>query len=150
MSNRELLDMVRFGWIARIWLGCLRCQDVRILPQNCTNTRILLKIAEYCLNCPSARMLPKYRLNCTKYQNIAQNTRILHKCSGHAHPEYGSFNHCHHPTPYSQQKRVAYSASTFSTPIILFFVASRSCLVSCQSDSVIVAICSLKSHRSRF
>ena len=34
--------------------------------------------------------------------------------------------------------------------ITLLLIASRSCLVSCQSDSVIVAICSLKSHRSRF
>ena len=96
----------------------------------------------------------------TRLQNIAQNTRILPKlqnitqnypsAQGTPHPGYSSFNHCHHPTPYSQQKRTAYSASTFSTPIILFFVASRSCLVSCQSNSIVVAICSLKSHRSRF
>ena len=129
MSNRELLrgllDMVKFGWIA----GC-------------------------CTNCPSARMLPKYRLNCRilhKYHtNCLDITQNCPSAQGTPHPEHSSFNHCHHPTPYSQQKRVAYSALTFSTPIILFFVASRSCLVSCQSDSVIVAICSLKSHRSRF
>ena len=133
MSNRELLerllDMVKFGWIARIWLDCT---DIHKLPRYCR---------EITQNCP-------------KRQNIAQ---ILHKiveycpsAQGTPHPGYNSLNHCHHPTPYSQQKRAAYSAFTFSTPIILFFVASRSCLVSCQSDSVIVAICSLKSHRSRF
>ena len=103
------------------------------------------------------RMLLGY---CPDIAQIVQNTRILHKLpkivqnyisvQGTPHPGHGSFNHCHHPTPYSQQKRTAYSACTFSTPIILFFVASRSCLVSCQSDSIIVAICSLKSHRSRF
>ena len=144
--------MVKFGWIARIWLDCT---DIHKLPrycreitQNCPKrqniAQILHKIVEYCT---SARMLPKYHLNCTKLQNIAE---YYPSVQGTPHPEYNSFNHCHHPTPYSQQKRVAYSASTFSTPIILFFVASRSCLVSCQSDSVIVAICSLKSHRSRF
>ena len=133
MSNRglleRLLDMVKFGWMlldCRMLLGY--CTSIAQIAQNCPNItqitqncRILSKIPEYC---PSAQGTP--------------------------HPGYSSFNHCHHPTPYSQQKRTAYSASTFSTPIILFFVASRSCLVSCQSDSVIVAICSLKSHRSRF
>ena len=95
-------------------------------------------IARIFTNCPS---IARYCLI------IAQN---YPSAQGTPHPEHNSLNHCHHPTPYSQQKRTAYSASTFSTPIILFFVASRSCLVSCQSDSVIVAICSLKSHRSRF
>ena len=129
MSNGELLerllDMVKFGWI-RVGV--------------CWTTR-LQNIAQ----------------NCLKHQNIAQNcpniTQIAEYCTsaqGTPHPEHNSLNHCHHPTPYSQQKRMAYSAFTFSTPIILFFVASRSCLVSCQSNSIIVAICSLKSHRSRF
>ena len=129
MSNGELLerllDMVKFGRIARIWLDCT---DIHKLPRYCRDIT---------QNCPNARILPK----------IVQN---YPSAQGTPHPGHSSLNHCHHPTPYSQQKRVAYSASTFSTPIILFFVASRSCLVSCQSDSVIVAICSLKSHRSRF
>ena len=129
MSNEELLerllDMVKFGWIARILHKLSKCSNVaQISPK-------LHKTPEYCLK------LSKI----VEYYPSAQGT---------PHPEHSSFNHCHHPTPYSQQKRTAYSACTFSTPIILFFVASRSCLVSCQSDSVIVAICSLKSHRSRF
>ena len=129
MSNGELLerllDMVKFGWIARILHELSKCSNVaQISPK-------LHKIAEYC----------------TSITQIAQN---YPSAQGTPHPGYNSLNHCHHPTPYSQQKRAAYSAFTFSTPIILFFVASRSCLVSCQSDSVIVAICSLKSHRSRF
>ena len=129
MSNggllRGLLDVVKFGWIARILYKLSKCSNVaQISPK-------LHKIPEYC------RILSKYHTNYPSAQ-------------GTPHPEYNSLNHCHHPIPYSQQKRMAYSASTFSTPIILFFVASRSCLVSCQSDSVIVAICSLKSHRSRF
>ena len=122
MSNRELLerllDMVKFGWIARLQ------NVVQNHPSIIQIARILSKLSKIPEYCPSAQGTP--------------------------HPGHNSLNHCHHPTPYSQQKRVAYSASTFSTPIILFFVASRSCLVSCQSDSVIVAICSLKSHRSRF
>ena len=126
MSNGELLerllDMVKFGWIRAGVCWTTRLQNI---------ARILHKIVEYC------RILSKI----AEYYPSAQGT---------PHPGYNSLNHCHHPTPYSQQKRTAYSASTFSTPIILFFVASRSCLVSCQSDSVIVAICSLKSHRSRF
>ena len=132
MSNGELLrgllDVVKFGWIARL-------QNIaRILHKIVQNTRILHKCSNVAQN----------------YPNITQITQKCPSAQGTPHPEYGSFNHCHHPTPYSQQKWMAYSASTFSTPIILFFVASRSCLVSCQSNSVIVAICSLKSHRSRF
>ena len=139
MSNRELLegllDMVRFGWI---WVGVCWTTRLQYIAQNC---RILSKIIQI------SHKLPEYCPNCLKHQNIAQNCT---SAQGTPHPEHNSLNHCHHPTPYSQQKRTAYSASTFSTPIILFFVASRSCLVSCQSDSIVVAICSLKSHRSRF
>ena len=126
MSNGGLLrGIVRFGWIRVGVCWTTRLQSIaQISPK-------LHKIAEYCL----------------KLQNITQN---YPSAQGTPHPEYGSFNHCHHPTPYSQQKRMAYSARTFSTPIILLLITSRSCLVSCQSDSVIVAICSLKSHRSRF
>ena len=132
MSNRGvlrgLLDMVRFGWIRVGVCWTVRLQNIARILHKITQTqddyRILHKIVEYCTNCTSAQGTP--------------------------HPGHNSLNHCHHPTPYSQQKRTAYSASTFSTPIILFFVASRSCLVSCQSDSIVVAICSLKSHRSRF
>ena len=55
MSNGELLerllDMVKFGWIARIWLDCT---DIHKLPRYCR---------EITQNCP-------------KRQNIAQ---ILHK-----------------------------------------------------------------------
>ena len=121
--------IVRYSWmlVSVGWIRVGVCWTTRL--QNIA--RILHKIAEY---------YPKLSKYYTNYPS-AQGT---------PHPEYNSLNHCHHPTPYSQQKRMAYSASTFSTPIILFFVASRSCLVSCQSDSVIVAICSLKSHRSRF
>ena len=122
----SLAGLREFGWIARIFTNC---PDI---------AEILHKIVQ------NARILPRY---CTKLQNITQN---YPSAQGTPHPGHSSFNHCHHPTPYSQQKRTAYSACTFYTPIILFFVASRSCLVSCQSDSVIVAICSLKSHRSRF
>ena len=132
MSNGELLKgllgMVRFSWIARILHKMPKYKNI---AQNCPN---ITQIAQNCLKLPKLFKIAEY---CTSAQ-------------GTPHPEYGSFNHCHHPTPYSQQKRMAYSASTFSTPIILFFVASRSSLMGCQSNSVIVAICSLKSHRSRF
>ena len=54
MSNGELLDVVKFGWITRIWLDCM---DIHKLP------RYYLKQQNITQNCP-------------KRQNIAQ---ILHK-----------------------------------------------------------------------
>ena len=62
----------------------------------------MVKFGWMLLDCPIAEYCPKLSKTleyCTKLSKIVE---YCTSAQGPPHPEYSSFNHCHHPTPYSQ------------------------------------------------